>query len=72
MNWIERRAGGYPSPALEYAINEGVTTMRKSKGKTLRQRQQAMQAESKNAADNTAYTKPTYHKDMHEPNRPSV
>jgi len=46
--------------------------MGKGKGKTLRQRQQAMQAESKNAADHIAYTMPTYHKDKHEPNRPSV
>ncbi len=42
------------------------------KNRSIDQRNQAMQAESNNAEENIAYEMPTYHKDKHAPNRPSV
>ncbi|CAG7643597.1 hypothetical protein PAESOLCIP111_04506 [Paenibacillus solanacearum] len=43
-----------------------------AKGKSMKQKMQSMAAEANNAAENTAFTSPTYHKDKHEPNRPSI
>jgi hypothetical protein len=46
--------------------------MGKGKNKTFHQKMQSIQADSKQAEENLAYTMPTYHKDKHEPNRPSI
>ncbi|AEI44171.1 hypothetical protein [Paenibacillus mucilaginosus] len=40
--------------------------------KTFHQKQQAMAAESNNAAENEAYMKQPYHKDKKEMGRPTV
>ncbi|HUC92668.1 MAG TPA: hypothetical protein VMS09_11640 [Paenibacillus sp.] len=46
--------------------------MSKRKGQSYDQRMQAMRAESNEAEKSMANTKPTYHDDKHEPNRPST
>lgn len=43
-----------------------------AKGKSMKQKMQSMAAEANTAAESKAYTRPTYHKDKHEPNRPSI
>lgn len=49
-----------------------MTKGKHGKDKNLKQNMQAMAQESQNAGQNLAYTKPTIHPEMHEPNRPSV
>ncbi|MCZ8512259.1 hypothetical protein O9H85_07425 [Paenibacillus filicis] len=40
--------------------------------KGLKQKMQAMKSESSQAEEHVAYVMPTYQKDKHAPNRPSV
>jgi hypothetical protein len=42
------------------------------KGKSMKQKMQSMADESNTAAESKANTMPTFHKDRHEPNRPSI
>ncbi|MED4600454.1 hypothetical protein P9314_07025 [Paenibacillus validus] len=46
--------------------------MRKGKNKSMNQTMQSMADHSNQAVESKAYTMPTYHKDKHEPNRPSI
>ncbi|WP_165452184.1 hypothetical protein [Paenibacillus thalictri] len=46
--------------------------MAKGKHKSMEQQLQSERAHSKEAAENLSNTMPTYHKDKHEPNRPST